>query len=291
MMTGFETALGEITLVLFTTLAPSGVLAHMIMSAVLAFGSIDEELRKRINQCLAIPLVMSMVGLVASATHLGNPANALYVFMGVGRSPLSTEVFFAVVFLMLAGVYWLYSFSRTPRVKLQKVWAALSIIAGIACITAIAFAYETRTIISWNTVYVPLNLWLSALLGGPLVALLSLQVAQADFAAKRFGRILCIISAIALGALTVSLGLQGLEFPTIANSFGSVAELVPYFGLLVAVFFVCSVIAISLYCVALRKGSFPQRWVSIVACVLVLAGVFLTRFVFYMIHMTAGLGL
>ena len=44
-----------------------------------------------------------MVGLVASATHLGNPANALYVFLGVGRSPLSTEVFCAVVFLALGG--------------------------------------------------------------------------------------------------------------------------------------------------------------------------------------------
>ena len=55
-----------------------------------------------------------MVGLVASATHLGNPSNALYVFLGVGRSPLSTEVFFAVVFLALAGLYWLVRFRRAP---------------------------------------------------------------------------------------------------------------------------------------------------------------------------------
>ena len=57
-----------------------------------------------------------MVGLVASATHLGNPANALYVFTGVGRCPLSTEVFAAVIFLALAGVYLLYSFVEHPRV-------------------------------------------------------------------------------------------------------------------------------------------------------------------------------
>ncbi|MFR1640267.1 MAG: DmsC/YnfH family molybdoenzyme membrane anchor subunit [Eggerthellaceae bacterium] len=49
----------------------------------------------------------------AASTHLGNPANALFVFLGVGRSPLSNEVFCAVVFLPLAGVYWLY---RSPSV-------------------------------------------------------------------------------------------------------------------------------------------------------------------------------
>ena len=107
MTTGFETALGEITLVLFTTLAPSGVLGFSIMAGALAFGRFDRDVRSRINQFLCIPLMISMVGLIASATHLGNPANALYVFMGVGRSPLSTEVFCAVIFLFLAGVYWL----------------------------------------------------------------------------------------------------------------------------------------------------------------------------------------
>lgn len=71
-----------------------------------------------------------MVGLVASATHLGNPANALYVFVGVGRSPLSTEVFCAVVFLALAGVYWLYSFAERPRRGLQRGWMAALIVAS-----------------------------------------------------------------------------------------------------------------------------------------------------------------
>ena len=109
MITGLNNALGEITLVLFTTLAPSGVMAFILMGLPLVRGGLNADVRQRIQRFLSIPLVTSMVGLVASATHLGNPANALYVFLGVGRSPLSTEVFCAVVFLALAGVYWLYS--------------------------------------------------------------------------------------------------------------------------------------------------------------------------------------
>lgn len=121
---------------------------------------------------------VSMVGLVASATHLGNPANALYVFVGVGRSPLSTEVFCAVVFLALAGVYWLYSFAERPRRGLQRGWMGALIVASGAFVTSVAFAYAADTIVSWDTWHVPANLWLNALVGGPLLALLGLRLAR-----------------------------------------------------------------------------------------------------------------
>ena len=139
---GFNTALGEITLVLFTTLAPPAVLACMIMAGVIASRPLAFEARSRISHAIAIPLVVSMVGLVASATHLGNPSNALYVFLGVGRSPLSNEVFSAVVFLAVCGLYWLFSFSEKDRPRVHRVWCALIVVAGAACIAGIALAYD-----------------------------------------------------------------------------------------------------------------------------------------------------
>ena len=72
----------------------------------------------------------------------GNPANALYVFTGVGRSPLSTEVFAAVIFLALAGVYWLYSFAEHPRVGLQRGLLAAIDVAIVAFVSSVAFAYN-----------------------------------------------------------------------------------------------------------------------------------------------------
>ena len=91
-MYGFAFAVNEISLVLFTTLAPSGALAFVLMAIPLFKGGIDDDARGRLSKLLCIPLVVTMVGLVASATHLGNPDNALYVIAGIGRSPLSTEV-------------------------------------------------------------------------------------------------------------------------------------------------------------------------------------------------------
>ena len=138
MSTGFATAFSEITLVLFTTLAPSGAVAYALMSLPIIRGRLSDDAHRRIDKALCIPLIVSLVGLVASATHLGNPANALYVFMGVGRSPLSNEVFSAVIFLAFSGVYWLYSFAVKPRRLLQRLLAAGACASAIACITAIA---------------------------------------------------------------------------------------------------------------------------------------------------------
>lgn len=87
MSTGFATAFSEITLVLFTTLAPSGAVAYALMSLPIIRGRLSDDAHRRIDKALCISLIVSLVGLVASATHLGNPANALYVFMGGGEKP------------------------------------------------------------------------------------------------------------------------------------------------------------------------------------------------------------
>lgn len=292
MVSGWDTALGEITLVLFTTLAPSGVVAFVLMGLAVLSRRTDEALRRRLNLFLGIPLVVSMVGLVASATHLGNPANALYVFFGVGRSPLSTEVFCAVVFLALAGLYWLYQFAEHPRRRVQRVWLALAMAAGVVFVVAVAFAYAADTIVSWNTVYVPLNLVLNSLVGGPVLAIAGLCAAGCERVQGRFGCVLAAMAAVALVANVIGFALQGAQLGSIENSFTSADQLVPAFGFMVAAFAALGAAGIVLDAAALRRGaarlSVPR---ATTAAVLVLAGIFIMRFAFYLMHMTVGLGL
>ena len=123
-----ETALNEITLVLFTTIAPAGVMGYLTMALAIVL-SRDEERAAAISRYLVVPLVLAISGLIASATHLGTPANALYVITGIGRSPLSNEVVAAVAFLALGGVYWILSFRDDLRRPFRVAWlAALSLI-------------------------------------------------------------------------------------------------------------------------------------------------------------------
>ena len=290
MVSGLDTALGEITLVLFTTLAPSGVVAYACMALPVLVRSTADAVRQRINLFLNIPLAVSMVGLVASATHLGNPANALYVFLGVGRSPLSTEVFYAVLFLALAGLYWLYGFAEHPRRWLQRVWLVAVMVAGAVFAVAVAFAYAADTIVSWSTPYVPVALCLNALVGGPVLAVVGLRAAGYHPVCGRFGRVLAFVSLAALVANVAVYALQGALLPAMENSFASAADLVPHYGAMVAAFASLGVAGIGWDAVALfgfARLTVPR---AVLAAVVVLAGIFVMRFAFYMMHLTVGLG-
>ena len=276
---------------LFTTLAPSGVVAFICMGLPVLGRGASVVLRQRLNVFLGLPLVVAMVGLVASATHLGNPANALYVFLGVGRSPLSTEVFCAVVFLALAGLYWLYNFVEHPKPQLQRAWLVLAMLAGAVFVAAVGCAYVADTIVSWYTVYVPLNLMLNALVGGPILAIAGLRAAGYEPVEGRMGRALTMVAAAALAVNVVTFGMQGADLASIENSYLTAAELVPSYGLMVCAFGVLGMAGIGLDAVEL----WPRRVRLSVgraagAAVLVLAGIFVMRFAFYMMHMTVGLG-
>lgn len=287
---GLNTALSEITLVLFTTLAPAGVFACMIMAGVIASRPLAFEARNRISHAIAVPLVVSMVGLVASATHLGNPSNALYVFLGVGRSPLSNEVFAAVIFLAACGLYWLFSFGEKDRPRVHRIWCALIVIAGAVCIVAIALAYNVDTIATWHTPFVPANVVLSALAGGPLLGMLGLRIARAVCMHTHLSKILSVISVAALALNVICLVAQNAELLNMANGYGTAADLVPFYGAMILAYALAAGVGVLSVAVPLCRGAMPLVWRFALASVLFYVGLFVVRFGFYMMHMTVGLG-
>ena len=322
-MTGFSFAFDEITLVLFTTLAPSGAVAYLLMSLPVMLGRATGDAARRLNQLTCLPLVIAMVGLVASATHLGNPPNALYVFTGVGRSPLSTEVGCAVAFLALAGIYWLYSFAEHPRRGLQR---------GLLAAIAVAFAYHVDTIITWSLPLVPASLVLNSLVGGPLIALVGFALARWPVSRAA----LCGLAAAAFVANTVMYVVLGAWLHPLANELATVEQLVPAYPVFAATFVLLSASGIALSWRAAdgaqgRKAASSGRAMSApaaeplavadapaeqgaaaeqgdapaanglpgdlhyvvvraIGALLALAGIFVMRFVFYMTHLTVGLG-
>ena len=288
-MTGFATALNEITLVLFTTLAPSGAVAYVIMGMAALRAQGDE--RKRLSGALLIPFLVTLVGLVASATHLGNPDNALYVFSRVGASPLSNEVCAAVLFLGISGLHWLYQFAEHARQRVLNVLLGAAMVASLAFLISPSFAYASRTVVTWDTPFVPVALCLNALVGGPILAIAGLRAAGYEPVEGRMGRVLTMVAAAALAVNVVTFGVQGADLASIENSYLTAAELVPSYGLMVCAFGVLGMAGIGLDAVEL----WPRRVRLSVgraagAAVLVLAGIFVMRFAFYMMHMTVGLG-
>ena len=288
-MTGFATAFNEITLVLFTTLAPSGAVAYAIMGAAALHARGDE--RKRVSGALLIPFLVTLVGLVASATHLGNPDNALYVFSRVGHSPLSNEVFAAVLFLSASGLHWLYQFAEHARPRVLNVLMGVAILASLAFVASVALAYASRTVVTWDTPFVPVALCLNALVGGPVLAVAGLRFARWEPLAGRAGWALLALSLAALVANAGVYAAQGASVLTMRNYLVSVEQLVPTYGAMAVAFCALTAVGLTIDAVSLAREHRVALRGAVVAAVLVLAGIFVMRFAFYMMHMTYGISL
>ena len=293
---GAQFAWNEVSLALFTALSPSGVFAAIIVVCWAMSGVLSEKQKRNIERKLYIPLAVSMVGLIASASHLGTPSNALYALTGVGRSPLSNEVVSGVVFLGLLGPYWYFTFSDAPSEQLKRVWRILIVITGFVFVLFISLAYSVDSIPSWNVPLVPVAIWLNALVGGPLLALLTIGVAGGVRPElKRRAVLLILVSAVAAVCNVGVYALYGAQLQDVGNFTIMASDLVPFFWQVVCLFALLVAMGVFLawaYLARLQgKASSHAVVLAVAGCVLSLSGIFLMRFVFYMLHLTYGLGL
>lgn len=283
MTSGFD----AFSLALFTSLAPTGVVAFLAL-ALVRLWSHDHAASVRIDRMIALPFSVVLVGFIASATHLGTPANALHVFSGVGRSPLSNEVLSAVAFLFLVGSYWMMAFKERFPDAVAKPWLALACLAGIALIACTSMAYGVDTVPTWDTPYTPANLVLAAVLAGPVLGLLFLELAQAR--PRAFECALVVLAAIALVVGTVVLALHQDSLSSIANNEFSANTLVPQYPTAIVAHLAMGAIALALAGLSLKRVQSRRTTLALraAASALVLLAVFVTRIVFYHLHMTVG---
>lgn len=287
---GVWTAFEEITLVVFTTFAPSGMVACAIMGLAIAIKGFGKAERVRVEHMLALPLAVSMAGLVASATHLGNPSNALYVIMGVGRSPLSNEVVSTVVFLISAGATWLFSFVEKDMPRTMKALGFLTAFSACVALAFLSLAYDVRTVITWGNPLVPASLVSGAVYGGTVLALLSLRAAGAVFLHSKGSFALSAIAAFAAFTNAVLLVAQWLRLQNSWNGFGAPVEASVLYAFLVVAYLAASAIVLVPLVRACSKNHIPKVSKLADYALIAHAGIFAARFGFYAMHMTVGLG-
>lgn len=289
-------ALGEITLAVFTSIAPSAVLAALILLVPLSFGSVNDGARREIRKNMWIPLLLCMVGLIASATHLGNPANALYVLSRVGASPLSNEVFTAAGFLALVAAYWLCGFMLQWRRGIDRALRIAMCVMGLVFLGMMSVAYSVPTIRTWDSPFFMATVPVSAFMGGPLVALLVLWISKGFECSARLVRRSFAVS-IAASIVWVVLHLNiGADVLGMHNELYVVADLVPMYGPMLVVASVLLVASYVIPAIVMRhqRGLGVQRRrlrgiISLsLAALLIFVAIFIMRFSFYMMHLTVG---
>lgn len=276
-------------LAIFTTLAPAGALSFACL-AVFLFARLrmEEGKRMRVMHALAFPIAVVWAGFIASAVHLGTPANALHVASGVGRSPLSNEVAAVVAFLFLAGVCWLYSYRVRPSKACGNALLFAALCAAVALLGFTSVAYSVPTVPSWDTWLTPANLLMSALLAGPAFAALVLQGSRCE--ARRWPYVLLALSCAALAAGTVLLCLHAQFLAHVANNVDVAAHLVPGYRLCIAGHTVLGALGLALQVIGLRVRISHVRGVvfGAIGWFMVAGAVLMARLPFYAAYLSVG---
>ena len=102
-----ELAVHEFPLTFFTTLAPLGAGAFFMLALSFCFADFSKDQLKKIDRLTIIPLLVALVGLIASFFHLANPGHALNIASTVGSTPLANEITAFGIFMIVAAVYWI----------------------------------------------------------------------------------------------------------------------------------------------------------------------------------------
>ena len=283
-----EMAISEISLVVFTAIAPAGAIGYIVMALVARLAS-DAKMGERADRFLVLPLILTLVGLIASATHLGTPANALYVITGVGRSPLSNEVVSAAAFLALGGAYWILAFPYRQRTAPKTALLVASLISAAAFVHFVSRAYAVESIITWNNPVAPYTQWACAVAAGALVGLMGLRIAHFPVA-RNLAAVLISVSAL---ASVLCIGLLIWEWQFVSPMRTVTTNAADAAGLFTAQTIAFAVLAIAgIVCAIVgERLSASERFAPapfIVSVVLLLIACFIVRFTFYAMYMTAG---
>ncbi|NPD31752.1 dimethyl sulfoxide reductase anchor subunit [Eggerthellaceae bacterium zg-997] len=287
-----EAAFAELPLALFTTLAPLGagaLLAMALVGLVAPSALAGEGASRALGVRVLVALAVAAVGFAASLFHLATPAHAPYVLANVGSSPLSNEIAAGVAFLVVGAVFCALLLFGRPQV------AALTAACVVMVAVALAFgwfagqAYVMRTIASWNTVLVPVQVVGFMLLEGTILAQVllrggALDVAAGDARARRALACLVVVGAV-VGALAFAaqvMAVQGMVTPLVSG-----AQLLAEVGVFLWLSVVLLLAAGGLAAVTALKGlgQVPAG----LALALAVAGVFIARLVFYATQVSAGL--
>ena len=243
---------------------------------------------ERLERYLIVPIAACMIGLIASATHLGTPGNALYVLTGWGRSPLSNEVISAVVFLVLTWMYWLVTFTKCTVPRLVNIaWLAAACASALWLVGNIAVVYSIPTIPTWNSPFVSYALWAVSLVSGSILGLAGLVLSE-ERTPKSYQWVLVVVALIALVAGLMIMAMQNVSLSSIDNMFTTASVLVPYYGWCIVAYGVLTVFGIAILGRELWCKGTVRTSTALVVTGMVLVGAMIVRVPFYAMHMTTG---
>lgn len=279
----FETASSEISLLVFSILVPMGVTAMGLVGLVRASLGLDEEAAKKVDTLLSVPAVVTIVGLIASFTHLGSPFHVFGMVSGIGSSPLSNEIVIAGIAILVALVYWIFALVKHPEEAVHKVFGIALVVLGLICALFTGLAYMIPTIVTWNSPVGAISQVCAALFGGAVLAALVLALANA-----KVDKALGVCALVGAAGVAVMLLVQGGLYGGVVNAAGlTLSAVMGQYWVVAVIAIVCAAVAAFLvFKNAAKDGAVTMMAVAAVAALIALV---LVRICFYGIFLSVGL--
>ncbi|WP_418831299.1 dimethyl sulfoxide reductase anchor subunit family protein [Paraeggerthella sp.] len=282
MGSGFEHA----ALAVFTTLAPMGAGAFIVLTYAFLAGKPDQAAAKRLDRWTALPLAVLAVGFTGAFMHLASPLGAFGVFAGVGSSPLSNEILAGVLFVVAAVIYWVLGLAGKLSEGARRAFLiALSVLAVVFSAFC-GLAYMMHTIPTWNTPTSIVQMVGFMVAGGTVLGFCTVGFAQVGLP-KGAGTVALALTLAGVVVASAGFGMQIAGLEGIRNIWGSAAQLVPAIGMMLAAFAACGLLGAVLAYVASKKAFAPALMVG--SCAIVAVGVFVARIGFYGLFMGIAL--
>lgn len=287
-------AFADLPLALFTTLAPMGAGAFLILAVLFSTTKLDDDALARIDKLTAIPVVLVIAGFLASFFHLANPFNAFGVFTGLGSSPLSNELAVGCLFFVIMLAYWIAMMAAKVGLAARKGFAWAVAVLGLLFAWFTGMAYQIDTIASWNTFAAPVQMLGFSLVGGAAIAVLMLALAKCDDAmrdsAVRTAVLVVLVAGIVLGA--GGLIVQAMSTNDMGNAVFSGSELVGGATMVIVCGVICLVGTGACDAFAVR-GANAGALVGVTcgAAILAVVGILLLRLAFYAMQLSVGLSI
>lgn len=278
--------LHEWPLMFFTVIGQSVAGAFIIMGCAILSGKFSAEMNRKVHYSMLGLWVLMGIGFLLSMMHMGTPLRAFNSLLRLGHSSLSNEIASGSIFFALGGIYWLLAVFNKMPAALGKLWVALVMVLAALFITAISRVYQIDTVPTWHNGYTTFNFVLTAFIGGPILAALLMRIAGFNLNCVSALPLLSVIAIVVSAIVATS---QGFELGSIQTSVQKAVDLVPNYGTLMGIKLVALVLGLSCWIAPLLRKNNPSVALLALGFILVFAGEFIGRGVFYGLHMTVGM--
>lgn len=278
--------MGETALLIFSFCmqAAIGMMLFMTLSNLLHKGKVFKG-------AAATAAGLSIIGVLASLAHLGQPLHALNSLLNLGSSWLSREVLFSGMFMGITVLYALVQWFKVDASTLSSGLGYLGTAVGLIAVFSMGKLYTSASVPVWQGVNTFVDFYATAIAVGALLFLVVSIKELQNVDKKIYGFI--VLGAVILQAAVaipyaINLGLGGPAAQASAEILGGMSLMIALKWILVLGG------AVILLLPTLQKSIKPESQSSTLmyaSLVALLCGQFIGRYVFYagMVASTIGL--